>query len=102
MDLLMIFGFLTLPIGLVIAAVAVFRLRGLRWKIAAALPWIGVAGYFAFVLMPDWAKDPTSHNLFPFELGVNFWLTLPYIVGLWWAYRATRSNAAGAGALRGS
>ncbi len=95
MDLLMIFGFFTVPIGLVMSAIGVFKFRGLKWRVAAALPWIAIAAYFAFVLMPDWQRDPTSHNLFPFEIGMNFWLTFPYALALFLAHRAVRAPQTG-------
>jgi len=90
MDLLMIFGFFTVPIGLVISAVAIFKLKGIGWRLAAAVPLIAVAAYFVFVLIPDWQRDPTSHNLFPFEIGMHFWLTFPYALALLFAHRAIR------------
>lgn len=53
-------------LGFVAPAWGVWRWRG-GWRIAAALP----AGLMAFVVLRivvDVARDPTSHNLWPFEI----------------------------------
>ena len=80
--LLMLFGFVTVPIALVGAVVALVAFRGTVWRIAASLPLVLVASYFAAVLIPAWMRDPTSHNLFPFELGMYFWPVFPYMAAL--------------------
>jgi hypothetical protein len=40
------------------------------WRLAAALPLVGWAAW-TFIFARDVTADPTSHNLFPFE--VLFW-----------------------------
>ena len=88
---LILSAFLVVPIALVGAAVAMIAFRGIAWRIAAAVPLLAVAGYFAIVLIPDWARDPTSHNLFPFELGMYFWPAFPYMVVLVAIYGTKRA-----------
>jgi hypothetical protein len=55
----------------------------LKWRgvarVFAVVPWIAAILYAALVLIPDWSKDPSSHNLLPFELGFVLWPSLPYI-----------------------
>jgi hypothetical protein len=87
MPWLTLFGFFAVPIALLGAVVATIVFRGIRWRIAAVLPLVVVAAYFAVVLIPDWKRDPTSHNLFPFELGMYFWPTFPYMLILVALYR---------------
>jgi len=60
--------------GFVASGWALARWRG-GWRIAAALP----AAWLAFVVLRfvvDVARDPTSHNLWPFELVVHGGLVL--------------------------
>ncbi len=70
-DMLLFYGFMLVAaalgiFGIVGPAWGLWRWRG-GWRIAAALP----AGAMAFVilrLIVDTARDPTSHNLWPFEI----------------------------------
>lgn len=78
----MLLGVLLVPVAVVGATIALFTFKGIGWRIAAALPLVAVAGYFAVVLIPDWIQDPTSHNLFPFELGLYLWPAFPYMAVL--------------------
>lgn len=88
-------GLLLVPLAIVGAAIAVIAFKGRWWRIAASLPLAAVAGYFAVVLIPAWVRDPTSHNLFPFELGLFFWPAFPYMAVLAAAYwRSHRREAA--------
>lgn len=87
--LLGIFGFFAVPIALLAALVGLVRMRGLGWKLLAMLPILAVGSYFLFVLMPDWERDPTSHNLFPFEIGARFWPAFPYMLALVVMYRSS-------------
>ena len=64
---------------------------GMIWSIRAACRWTGVWRWLALVpiaalltyvlvvLVPDSFADSTSHNLLPFELGIYFWPSLPYM-----------------------
>lgn len=70
-DMLLFYGFMLVAVALGIFGIAgpawgLWRWRG-GWRIAAALP----AAIMAFVilrLVVDTARDPTSHNLWPFEI----------------------------------
>ena len=70
-DSVLFSGFMLLALGLGLAgfaapAWALLRWQG-AWRIAAMLP----AGLMAFVvlrLLLDTSRDPTSHNLWPFEI----------------------------------
>ena len=56
---------LLIPIGLlfpfVLAIYAGFKWEG-RWRIAALIPFVVLVLFFA-PMIPDWIRDPTSHNL---------------------------------------
>ena len=92
--LLMLFGVFGVPIAMLAAVAGTIFFRGIGWRIAAALPVLPVAGYFATVLVPAWRLDPTSHNLFPFELGTYFWPAFPYMFILVFIYvRRRRSKS---------
>lgn len=52
--------------GLATTAWAVARWRG-GWRIAAAIPAVGLA-FVVLRILIDGARDPTSHNLWPFEI----------------------------------
>lgn len=87
MGLLMVASsFLLLPLTLVISAIGTLRWKG-RWRALAAVPMLAVAAYFAVILIPAWMKDPTSHNMFPFELGIYLSPTIPYMAVVWWLHR---------------
>jgi hypothetical protein len=60
------------------ALVGVLSWRG-RSRVLAAVPFAAVLVYSAVVLVPDVLEDPSSHNLLPFELGIWFWPSLPYM-----------------------
>lgn len=75
--------------GVAASAWALWRWRG-GWRIAAALP----AGVMAFVILRialDTARDPTSHNLWPFEI---LYAGAPCAVALAALFVARRSAAA--------
>ena len=64
-------GFMLAIVGLGIAGVAlpvraIRRWRG-GWRVAAALP-VAMIGFVVLRIVFDTAADPTSHNLWPFEL----------------------------------
>jgi hypothetical protein len=79
-------SFLLFPLTLFASAIGVFTWRG-RWRQLAAVPLLAVAAYFAVILIPAWIKDATSHNLFPFELGIYLSPTIPYMAILVWLHR---------------
>jgi hypothetical protein len=58
-------------LGLLVGSVAapawaLWKWRG-GWRLAAALP-AGVIGFVILRIIVDTARDPTSHNLWPFEI----------------------------------
>ena len=64
-------GFMLIILALVLAGIgvplwSVWKWRG-GWKIAAAAPTAGVVFVVVRILV-DTARDPTSHNLWPFEI----------------------------------
>jgi hypothetical protein len=82
-----VLGLLAFPLLLGIPlAYAWLQVRALRrwvgaWRFAAAVPvvgWVVWGGDFA----RDVAVDPTSHNLFPFEILVGVGLATAYLCAL--------------------
>jgi hypothetical protein len=64
-------GFMLAVLGLLVGSVAapawgLWKWRG-GWRLAAALP-AGVIGFVILRIIIDTARDPTSHNLWPFEI----------------------------------
>jgi hypothetical protein len=64
-------GFMLAVLGLLVGGVAapvwaVRRWQG-GWRFAAALPLVAI-GFVAARIIVDTARDPTSHNLWPFEI----------------------------------
>ena len=57
---------------------ATLQWRG-AWRVAAAVPLLVVRLYAILVLVPDTYADRSSHNQLPFELGLLFWPSLPYM-----------------------
>ena len=67
-------------------AYAAAQIRCLRrwrggWRLAAGVPLVGWAGWAAMFLR-DIAADPTSHNLFPFEIAIGVVIAGPYLGAL--------------------
>jgi hypothetical protein len=67
-------------------AYATAQIRCLRrwrggWRLAAGVPVVGWAGWTAMFLR-DIAADPTSHNLFPFEIAIGVVIAEPYLGAL--------------------
>ncbi|TAK19028.1 MAG: hypothetical protein EPO35_00605 [Acidobacteria bacterium] len=83
-------GMVTVPIALAASAMLAVSWQG-RWRKLAAVPVVGVMAYFGIVLLPDWMRDSTSHNLFPFEIGLVFSPSGPYMLIVYWLHR--RSGA---------
>jgi hypothetical protein len=52
--------------GLVFPLLALWRWQG-GWKLAAAVP-AGIVGFVILRIAVGTAADPTSHNLWPFEV----------------------------------
>ncbi|MEZ5445574.1 MAG: hypothetical protein R3F45_07340 [Gammaproteobacteria bacterium] len=70
-DQLFMSGFMLVVLGLLLGGMAlpawaVWRWRG-RWRALAALPALLMA-FVALRIVLDTARDPTSHNLWPFEI----------------------------------
>ena len=70
-DAVLMSGFMLLVLALLIASIAVplwsvWKWQG-GWKIAAALP-ATLMGFVVLRIFVDTARDPTSHNLWPFEI----------------------------------
>jgi len=66
----------------------VLRWRGI-WRALAALPLVAIALWG----VKDWldlSRDPTSHNLLPFEFLEAALLSAPYMLVLWLLHRARR------------
>jgi hypothetical protein len=64
-------GFMLLVLGLLVAGIAVplwsvYKWRG-GWRLAAAVP-AALIGFVVLRIVVDTARDPTSHNLWPFEV----------------------------------
>jgi hypothetical protein len=84
-DLALFSGFMLVAGVLLLAGIlvplwSVWKWRG-GWRIAAAIP----AAVMAFVLLRilvDTARDPTSHNLWPFEILIFGTITLACIGAL--------------------
>ena len=82
MDLVL--GLLAMPVLLAVPAAYLWlQLRLLRrwagaWRLAAALPAIGWSVWLAGFVR-DVAADPTSHNLFPFEILIGVVAALVYL-----------------------
>ncbi len=67
MDFLLLLMALLLFVGFAIAEVwSLARWRS-GWRVAAVLPLLGVL-FVALRIVVDTRRDPTSHNLWPFEI----------------------------------
>ena len=78
--------------GLVMPVHALVRWRG-GWRIAAAVP-AALMGFVVIRLLVGVSIDPTSHNLWPFEILMVGLLSTVIMVSLTLARRATRAAAA--------
>ena len=75
--------FLAVPVlglfGLLAPLWGLLRWRG-GWRLAAALPAVAM-GFVVLRILVDTARDPTAHNLWPFEIlmvgGVSTWSYWP-------------------------
>jgi len=70
-DVALLNGFMLSMLAILVASVAtpawaLFRWRG-GWRLAAALP-IAAMAFVVVRIVVDTAQDPTSHNLWPFEI----------------------------------
>jgi hypothetical protein len=69
---------LAIPIAYLLLQVRLVRHWAGGWRIAAALPTIGWLVWLAGFVR-DIAVDPTSHNLFPFEILIGAAAALLYL-----------------------
>jgi len=70
-EVVFFYGFMLVVLALVLAGIgvplwSVWKWRG-GWRIAAAVP-AAVVGFVVLRILIDTARDPTSHNLWPFEI----------------------------------
>ncbi|HZF24956.1 MAG TPA: hypothetical protein VEZ88_01750 [Steroidobacteraceae bacterium] len=77
-------GFMLFMLALLVAGIgvplwSVWKWRG-GWKIAAAVPAV-VIGFVVLRIIVDTARDPTSHNLWPFEI-IQFGVVALVIIGI--------------------
>lgn len=50
-----------------------------KWRAIASAPIVAFFAYVAVFLAPNWRRDPTSHNLWPFKVGIWLSPSLPYM-----------------------
>jgi len=92
-DTALFFGFMLAVLalglgGLIVPMYCVWKWRG-RWKIAAAVP-LAVVAFVVGRILIDTARDPTSHNLWPFEILI--WCAVALVaIGVLWAVRRMMS-----------
>ena len=95
-DLLLYNGFMLLMLALLLAGIGVplWSVRKWRgaWRIAAAVP-VAVVAFVGLRIVVDTARDPTSHNLWPFEIITYGAIALALIGALWLARRLMRVEA---------
>ena len=84
--LVAVIGMVTVPLALAASAMFTLSWEG-RWRKLAAVPVFCVMAYFGIVLLPDWMRDSTSHNLFPFEIGLLFSPSGPYMLVIYFLHR---------------
>jgi hypothetical protein len=95
-DTVLFFGFMLAVLalglgGLIVPIYCVWKWRGV-WKIAAAVP-LAVVTFVVARILVDTARDPTSHNLWPFEILIWCGVALAGI-GMLWVVRRMRGVAA--------
>lgn len=71
-------GMLGVAVGYVAAQASCIRRWAGSWRLAAALPLAGWA-VWGEMLAHDLGVDPTSHNLFPFEIMLGVVGALAYL-----------------------
>lgn len=76
--------------GFVLPVVALRRWQG-GWRTAAAVP-IGIMSFVLLRLIIDLSRDPTSHNLWPFEMLMAGGLSLVMMAVFWLLRRASGAN----------
>lgn len=69
---------LAIPAAWVWAQVAVLRRWRGAWRLAGALP-LAPAAVWLVLFLRDVTADPTSHNLFPFEIGIGAVASIAYL-----------------------
>ena len=80
---------LGIPVGYFWLQVCLLRRWAGEWRVAAALPAIGWLVWLAGFVR-DVSVDPTSHNLFPFEILIGVALAGLYLGALALARRLLR------------
>jgi membrane-associated PAP2 superfamily phosphatase len=76
--------------GLIAPIVAYRRWKG-GWRIAAGVPLAGMCFVIVRIIVGT-AIDPTSHNLWPFEIGMVAFLALAFIAVVAIARRVTGAH----------
>ena len=66
------------PAWLALEILALWRWRG-GWRLLAAVPAVAVAAH-VLVIARGVARDPTSHNLWPIELGMTVAPALAFLI----------------------
>jgi hypothetical protein len=84
--------------GLVFPLLALWRWQG-GWKLAAAVP-AGIVGFVILRIVVDTAGDPTSHNLWPFEVLIAGFASLA-VTGVLALTRRMTAGARGPGGISG-
>jgi len=90
MDILLLVLALVLFVGFVFAEVRSLARWRSGWRIAALVPLLGVL-FVAVRIVFDTRRDPTSHNLWPFEVVVG---TAVALAALGLLYAARRMSGA--------
>ena len=85
-------SFVLFPATLFASAYGTATWQG-AWRKLAAVPLLAVIAYFAVILIPDWITDPTSHNLFPFELGIYLSPTIVFMGIVLWRHQLAEPQA---------
>ena len=83
---------LAVPLGYAVVQVKMLRRRAGDWRLASAVPLLGWAVWVA-TFAYDVSLDPTSHNLFPFEVLIGAGTSLLYLCCLGLLRRLARRPA---------
>ena len=84
---------LAIPLAYLWLQVRTIRRWAGKWRLAACLPVLGWAIWLVG-FVHDVVRDPTSHNLFPFEILIGVGLSIIYLgalaIGRWLAVALRR------------
>jgi hypothetical protein len=86
----MLFMLLVLVCAIAAPAWALWRWRG-GWRVGAAVP-ICLMAFVILRIIIDTSVDPTSHNLWPFEILYNGFIGLCVLAVLWFVRKLTLRN----------